>query len=224
MKYLIDTGNVEEIKRCNEFYPLAGVTTNPSLVAREKSDFWALLKEIRSVIGDDKMIHAQTVQTEAEKMVEEALLLKRELGDNFYVKIPMTEDGLKATKLLKREGVGVTVTTIFTPMQALMAAKAGADFVAPYVNRLDNILGDGVAVVEEIVRLFKTHNLDCQVLAASFKNCQQVFECALAGCQTATISADLFKTSISHPMTDAAIVGFEKDWKKTYGDKTILDF
>ncbi len=224
MQYLVDTGNLEAIRHINEFYPLAGVTTNPTLVSKEKSEFWALVKEIRNIIGADKMLHVQTVQTKAEKMVEEAKLLKETLGGEFYVKVPMTEEGLKATKMMKKLGIGVTMTTIFTPAQALMAAKAGASFVAPYVNRLDNILGDGVKVVEDIVALFKVHNLDCKVLAASFKNCEQIHKCALAGCHTATISDDLFKMSISHPMTDAAIVGFDKDWKNQYGDSTILDF
>ena len=126
--------------------------------------------------------------------------------------------------MLKEIGIGVTMTAIFTPAQALIAAKAGASFVAPYVNRLDNILGDGVRVVEDIVTQFDFYGLDCQVLAASFKNAQQVHECALSGCHTVTIAPEIFKSIISHPMTDAAIMGFEKDWKNVYGEKTILDF
>lgn len=224
MQYIIDTGNVEDIRYVNEFYPLDGVTTNPSLVAKEGKEFWPLLKEIRNIIGSEKMIHAQTVQTTAEKMVEEAKLMKETIGGNFYVKVPMTEEGLKATKILKELGIRVTMTTIFTPAQALMAAKAGASYVAPYVNRLDNIVGDGVRVVEDIVTEFEIHGLDCKVLAASFKNCEQVHKCALCGCHSVTISADIFKSLISHPMTDAAIAGFEKDWAAQYGDKKILDF
>ncbi len=224
MEFLVDTGNLDAIRHCNEFYPVAGVTTNPTLVAKEKSDFWALVKEIRNIIGPDKMLHVQTVQTTAEKIVEEAKLIKETVGGEFYVKIPIGEEGLKATMMLRELGIGVTMTAIFTPAQALMAAKAGASFVAPYVNRLDNILGDGVRVVEDIVETFAVHGLDCQVLAASFKNCQQIHACALAGCHTATISADLFKSLITHPMTDAAVTGFDKDWKDMYGDQTILDF
>lgn len=224
MKYFIDTGNLAEIKHCNEFYPLAGVTTNPTLVAKEKSDFWTLIKEIRNIIGPDKILHVQTVQTTAEKMVEEAKLIKETVGGEFCVKIPIGEEGLKATMMLKELGIGVTMTAIFTPAQALIAAKAGASFVAPYVNRLDNMIGDGVRVVEDIVQQFELYGLDCQVLAASFKNCEQIHKCALAGCHTVTIAADLFKSVIAHPMTDAAVAGFEKDWKAMYGDKTILDF
>ncbi len=224
MKYFVDTGNLEEIKHINEFYPLDGVTTNPSLVAKEKADFWTLIKGIREVIGPEKMLHIQTVQTTAEAIVEEAKLIKDTVGGEFYVKIPIGKEGLKATMMLKKLGIGVTMTAIFTPQQALLAAKAGADFVAPYVNRLDNILGDGIRVVEDIVIQFENYGLDCQVLAASFKNCEQIHKCALVGCHTVTIATDLFKQAISHPMTDAAISGFDKDWKAMYGDKTIMDF
>ena len=132
--------------------------------------------------------------------------------------------GLKATMELKKLGIGVTMTAIFTPAQALMAAKAGASFVAPYVNRLDNILGDGTDVVAQIVEELEIHELDCKVLAASFKNAEQVHKCALAGCHSVTVTDDIMKNLISHPMTDAAIAGFEKDWNNAYGDKKILDF
>ena len=224
MIYILDTADLAAIKHCNEFYPLAGVTTNPSIISKENTEFWGLVKEIRSIIGKDKMLHVQTVQTEASKMVEEAKLLKKELGGDFYVKIPIGEEGLKATKELKKLGIGVTMTAIFTPAQALIAAKAGASFVAPYVNRLDNILGDGTDVVAQIVEELEIFGLDCKVLAASFKNAEQVHKCALAGCHSVTVTADVLKSLITHPMTDAAIEGFEKDWNKAFGDKTILDF
>lgn len=224
MIYILDTADIEAIKHCNEFYPLAGVTTNPSIISKENTDFWKLVKEIRSIIGEEKMLHVQTVQTKADKIVEEAKLLKKELGGELFVKIPIGEEGLKATMELKKLGIGVTMTAIFTPAQALIAAKAGASFVAPYVNRLDNIIGDGTEVVAQIVELLENYDLDCKVLAASFKNAEQVHKCALYGCHSVTVSADIMKTLISHPMTDAAIDGFDKDWKRVYGDKTILDF
>ncbi len=224
MIYILDTADIEAIKHCNEFYPLAGVTTNPSIISKENTGFWKLVKEIRSIIGEEKMLHVQTVQTKADKIVEEAKLLKKELGGELFVKIPIGEEGLKATMELKKLGIGVTMTAIFTPAQALIAAKAGASFVAPYVNRLDNIIGDGTEVVAQIVELLENYDLDCKVLAASFKNAEQVHKCALYGCHSVTVSADIMKTLISHPMTDAAIDGFEKDWKRVYGDKTILDF
>ena len=224
MIYILDTADLAAIKHCNEFYPLAGVTTNPSIIAKANTDFWPLVEEIRNIIGPDKMLHVQTVQKSAEKMVEEAKLIKERVGGEFFVKIPIGEEGLKATMELKKLGIGVTMTAIFTPAQALMAAKAGADFVAPYVNRLDNILGDGAEVVAEIVNQLELYELPCRVLAASFKNAEQVHKCASVGCHTVTVTLDVLKALISHPMTDAAIAGFEKDWSGAYGEKTILDF
>lgn len=224
MLFMLDTADVKSIKRCNEFYPLAGVTTNPSIISKENKAFWDSVLEIRSIIGEDKMLHVQTVQTKANKIVEEAKLLKEKIGGNFYVKIPISEEGLKATKILKEMGIGVTVTAIFTSVQALIAAEAGADFVAPYVNRLDNILGDGTEVVAQIVKEFANYNINCKVLAASFKNAEQVLKCAMSGCQSVTISENILKTIISHPMTDLAIKTFENDWHRVYGDKKILDF
>lgn len=224
MLYILDTADLEAIRHCNEFYPLAGVTTNPSIISKANTDFWKLVKEIRSIIGEDKMLHVQTTQKTADKIVEEAKLLKKELKGDFYVKIPINEEGLKATMELKKLGIGVTMTAIFTPTQALIAAKAGASFVAPYVNRLDNIIGDGTEVVAQIVEQFELYGMDCKVLAASFKNAEQVHKCSMVGCQSVTVTADILKNVISHPMTDAAIAGFDKDWKTVYGDKTILDF
>ena len=224
MIYILDTADLAAIKHCNEFYPLAGVTTNPSIIAKAKCDFWGLVKEIRAIIGEEKMLHVQTTQTTADKIVEEAKLLQATLGGNFFVKIPIGEEGLKATMMLKEIGIGVTMTAIFTPAQALMAAAAGASFVAPYVNRLDNILGDGVEVVAEIVNQIELYGFDCKVLAASFKNAEQVHKCASVGCHSVTVTDDIMKLLISHPMTDAAIAGFEKDWAGVYGDKSILDF
>lgn len=223
MLYILDTADLDAIKHCNEFYPLAGVTTNPSIIAKEKADFWAHIKEIRDIIGPEKMLHVQMVQTEATKMVEEAKLICDKIGGKTYIKIPICEEGLKATKELKKLGIGVTMTAIFTPQQALIAAMAGASFVAPYVNRLDNILGDGSDVAAQIVNLFNIYNLDCKVLVASFKNAEQVHKCALAGCDIVTVSDEILRALIDHPMTDAAVEGFEKDWKSVYGEKTILD-
>lgn len=224
MEYYLDTADIKAIKHCNEFYPVSGVTTNPSIIAKENRDFWSIIKDIRDIIGPDELLFAQTVQTTAEKMVEEAKLLNEKAGGNFAVKIPICEEGLKATSELKKIGIKVLMTAIFTPAQALIAAKAGADYVAPYVNRLDNITGNGCEIVAQIVEQFEIHELPCKVLAASFKNAEQVHRCALAGCHCATLNADILKAVIAHPMTDAAIAGFEKDWQGAYGNKKILDF
>ncbi len=224
MLYILDTANLEAIRHCNEYYPLAGVTTNPSIISKEKADFWTLVTSIREIIGEEKMLHVQTIQKKAEGIVEEAKLLRERLGENFYIKIPISEEGLKATMMLKKMGINVTVTAIFTPAQALLAAMAGADFVAPYANRLDNIIADGCAVVAEIVKQFEQYGLKTKVLAASFRNAEQVHKCSSVGCHSVTVSADILRKVITHPMTDAAIADFDRDWSGVYGDKTIADF
>ena len=169
MIYILDTADLAAIKHCNEFYPLAGVTTNPSIIAKANTDFFKLVKEIRAIIGEDKMLHVQATAKTAEGIIEEAKLLKKELAGEFYIKIPISEEGLKATMELKKLGIGVTMTAIFTPTQALMAAVAGASFVAPYVNRLDNIIGDGTSVVAEIVNQFELSVLTARCLRQALK-------------------------------------------------------
>ncbi len=223
MLYVLDTADLEAIKHYNEFYPLYGVTTNPSIIAKEKTEFLSHVKKIRDIIGPDKMLCVQTLETTAEGIVEDAVALQKAIGGNFYIKVPIGEAGLKATPIIKAKGIGVLMTAIFTPTQALISAEAGADFVAPYVNRLDNICCDGCDVVAEIVNQFDNYGYDCKVLAASFKNVEQVNKCASFGCHSVTVAPEIMKGLISHPMTDAGIAGFEKDWQGVYGDKGIKD-
>ncbi len=223
MLYILDTADLAAIKHANEFYPLAGVTTNPSIIAKEKTDFFKHIQAIRDIIGPDKLLCVQTLGKTAEEIVRDGELLKEAVGGSFYLKVPIGEAGLKATPILKAKGIGVLMTAIFTPAQALISAKAGADFVAPYVNRLDNIVGDGCAVVAEIVNQFDMFGMDCRVLAASFKNVEQVNKCASVGCHSVTVSLDILQGIISHPMTDAAIAGFDKDWAGVYGSKGISE-
>lgn len=223
MKYIIDTANLDQIKRCIEFFPVAGVTTNPTIISRENADFISLIKNIREIIGPDLMLHVQATGDTAEKIIEEAKILRDAVGGNFYVKVPISPQGLKATTKLKEMGMKVTETAIFTQQQALIAALAGADFVAPYVNRLDNIVSDGVQVVGEIVDMFKAHNLKCNVLAASFKTVEQIHKIAMTGCQSVTINPELFDTLTYHPMTQYAIDDFNADWEAVYGKKSIVE-
>lgn len=223
MLYIIDTANTEDIRRLVEYYPIDGVTTNPTIISKEHTDFLALASEIRSIIGDKRMFHIQVTGKTADKMIYEARKLREYVGGNFYVKVPICEEGLRATMKLKEEGFAVTMTAIFTQQQALIAAKAGADFVAPYVNRLDNIVSDGVSVVTETVDMFKNQGIDCGVLAASFKTVEQIHKVAVAGCHAVTLSADLFSTLMYHPMTTKAIYDFGKDWESVYGATTIAD-
>lgn len=223
MMYIIDTANLAAIRKCIEYYPVAGVTTNPTIISKEHADFIKLIKNIREIIGPDLMLHIQATGSTAEVIVKEAQLLRDAVGGNFYVKVPISPQGLKATTILHNMGIKVTETAIFTQQQALIAALAGADFVAPYVNRLDNIVSDGVQVVGEIVELFKKHDIKTKVLAASFKTVEQIHKIAISGCHSVTINPELFDTLTYHPMTQYAIDDFNADWKTIYGNKTIID-
>ncbi len=223
MLYIIDSADLDEIKKCAEFYPISGVTTNPTIISREKSDFKELLLQIRQIIGPDKMFHIQTTSDDCDEIVKEAVALQGLVGGDFYIKIPITAEGLKATAQLKKMGIKVTMTAIFTQQQAMIAAAAGADFVAPYINRLDNIVADGVSVVEEIVKMFNTHNIKTRVLAASFKTPEQVHKIAMVGGHAVTISPDLFEKLIYHPLTLYAMDAFNADWETVYQDKSILE-
>lgn len=223
MMYIIDSADTEKIKRCVEFFPVAGVTTNPTIISKEKADFVQLVKTIRDIIGPEKMFHIQTTADTAEDMIREAKALKELVGGNFYIKIPISAQGLKAMMQLKKMGINVTATAIFTQQQAMLAAMAGADFVAPYVNRLDNIVSDGVHVVEEIVKMFRAQNVNCKVLAASFKTVEQIHKIAVVGGDAVTINPELFDLLTYHPMTQYAIDDFNVDWESVYGKKSILD-
>ncbi len=224
MIYMLDTANIEAIRKTLEFYPVDGVTTNPTIIAKENTDYKQLLKDIRKLVGNDRMLHVQTTSPYAEGMVQEALALKEFVGGCFYAKIPASEQGIKAMQILKEKGIHITATAIFTQQQALISAKAGADFVAPYVNRLDNISSDGVGVVTDIVSLFKTYNFETKVLAASFKNAEQVHRISLGGAHSVTISPELFESLLYHPLTNQSIADFTKDWEGVYGEgKSVLD-
>ena len=223
MLYLIDTARLEDIRRVCEYYPVAGVTTNPTIISREKADFKKIICDIREIIGENKQLHVQTTATEAKEILREAEMIRQTVGGNFFIKIPITKEGLKATEMCKKMGIGVTMTAIFTQPQALMAARAGADFVAPYINRLDNIVSDGVNVVNEIVDIFKVYNIKTQVLAASFKNVEQVHKVSMTGAHAVTINPDLFDMMIYHPLTYYAIDDFTADWQQVYGEKGVCD-
>lgn len=223
MLLLLDTANLEKIKKLNDLFPINGVTTNPSIISKENRDFFEILKDIRKIIGKDKMLHAQVLGTTSQDIVNEAKYLYKEIGGNLFIKIPVIPQGIKAIKILKDEGIKVTATAVFTPMQALIAAQAGADFVAPYVNRLDNIAADGLKVVEEILKMFKEYGLNTKVLAASFKNVEQIHKSALMGVDSVTASPDIVEKLIYHPLTDWSVEQFINDWENVYGEGKRID-
>lgn len=223
MIYMLDTADINAIRKAVDLYPVAGVTTNPSIVAKENRPLKEILLDIRECIGEERMLHAQVMGKDAETMLEEAKALKA-FDNNIIVKVPATPQGIKAMKLVHAEGIRITATAILTPQQALVAAVAGAEFLAPYVNRLDNICSDGVNVAAEIVALIDTYNLNAKVLGASFKNVQQVHQLSLVGAQSVTIAPDVFDLLLVHPLTDSGVAGFVSDWDGVYGkDTTVLD-
>ncbi len=222
MNILLDSAEVKFIKSANEYYPIDGITTNPTILAKEKRPYIEILQEIVSIIGSEKMLHVQVLSTNAKEIIKEAEYVSQILNGNIYIKIPVIPEGFKAMMALRQMNIKFTATAVFTPQQALMAAKAGASFVAPYVNRIDNISGDGVKVVADIVKIFDTHHIKTQVLAASFKNVEQVQKVCLAGTHSVTLSEDVFINLYHHPLTDWSVNRFIEDWESVYGKGAIL--
>lgn len=224
MQILLDTADVNKIKAVLPYFPIDGVTTNPSILAKEAKDVKETLTQIRELLGPDRMLFAQATAHDSASIVAQAEALTREFGPNFYTKIPVTMQGLRAVSVCRERGLKTLVTAIFTPMQALLAAKAGADYVAPYVDRLDNITSDGASVVGEIVELYRTYGYETKVLAASFKNIQQVYNAASCGAHGVTVTAQLCEKLIFHPYTDRSLEDFDIDWRCRFGDNGIETF
>lgn len=217
MKFIIDDANIEAIKKIYEYYPVDGVTTNPSILAKCKRPPFEVLKEIRAFIGKEAELHVQAVALEAQGMVEDAYAIIKELGDTTYVKIPSIPEGFKAMKELKKEGIRITATAIYTPMQAYLAAKCGADYAAPYINRIDNMGYNGIQTAKNIHDIFKNNDLKTQVLAASFKNSQQVLELCEYGIGASTISPDVIDALVKNTAITSAVADFIKDFEELAG-------
>ena len=213
MKFFIDTANVNDIKRINEWGILVGVTTNPSLIAKESGKpFEAIIEEICGIV--DGPISAEVISLEAPGMIEEGRKLAK-IHRNVVVKLPLIPEGLKACKALSAEGIRTNVTLCFSATQGLMAAKAGATYVSPFVGRLDDINLRGMDLIEELVAIFENYGLETQVLAASIRLPRHVTEAALAGAHVATIPTKVFDQMVQHPLTDKGVAQFMADWKKS---------
>ncbi len=223
MKLFIDSADVNKIQLLNDYYSIDGVTTNPSIIVKEGKPYIPLLKDIQSSIGTEKELFVQAIADMAENIVEEAKYIQDSLQGNIVIKIPVTSEGLKAIKLLSRMGIRTLATTVYTPMNAYLAAKAGASYVAPYVNRIDNLSGNGIQVVKDIVEIFAKSNFNCEVLAASFKNTQQVLEVCLAGAQGVTASPDIIEAFLKVPSIKENVETFSKEWYGLYGSNSLLD-
>ncbi|MGL4774484.1 MAG: fructose-6-phosphate aldolase [Clostridium sp.] len=212
MKLFIDTAIVEEIKRANEMGIICGVTTNPSLIAKSGRIFKEVIKEISEIVNGP--ISAEVMGEKSDEMIVEAEELCR-INNNITIKIPMTEEGLKATKALSEKGVRVNVTLIFSSAQALLAARAGATFVSPFIGRYDDIGIDGMGLIEEIARIFNIHGIKTEIIAASIRNPIHVTRAALNGAHIATVPLNVLEQMIKHPLTDAGIEKFKEDFKKS---------
>ena len=222
MEYFIDSANAAVIADLCQYFPVAGVTTNPTIVAREKGDFRQILLDVRTAAGD-RLLHAQVTAETAGEMLREAHLFRDLLGEPLAIKIPVIREGLRAIPRLKEEGFTVTATAIFSATQAMLAAQAGADYAAPYINRFDTVCGDGVRLVGDIALLYAQNGYRTKILAASFKNAQQIAEVMAAGAHSVTLAPELFDMMLSHPMTDLAMDAFRRDWTGVYGTASVGD-
>jgi len=213
MKLFIDTANVDEIRAANDLGVICGVTTNPSLIAKEGKVFEEVIKEITTIV--DGPISAEVVAPDADGMVAEAKELVK-IHDNIVIKIPVTEEGLKAVKKLAAIGIKTNVTLIFSAAQALLAARAGASFVSPFVGRLDDISDNGMELVSEIAEIFAIHDIPTEIISASIRGPQDVTDSARAGAHIATVPYKVIQQMIKHPLTDIGIQKFMDDWNKTF--------
>ena len=211
MKFFIDTANVDEIKEAQDLGMVDGVTTNPSLVAKERQEFRGLIKEICAVVAGP--VSVEVVSLEAGKMIEEAQDLAG-MADNIVIKVPLIEEGLKAVKVLTEKGIKTNVTLCFSPVQALMAAKAGATYISPFVGRLDDISSVGMDLVEQIAVIYENYAYETEIIVASVRNPIHVLDAALVGADISTIPLKVIRQLIKHPLTDIGLENFLADWKK----------
>ena len=217
MKLFIDTANVEDIRKANDMGVICGVTTNPSLIAKEGRDFKEVIKEIAEIVDGPISGEVKATTVDAEGMIKEGREIAA-IHPNMVVKIPMTVEGLKAVKVLSKEGIKTNVTLIFSANQALLAARAGATYVSPFLGRLDDISTPGINLIEDIVQIFDNYGLETEIIAASIRNPIHVTDCALAGASIATIPYSVIEQMTKHPLTDQGIEKFKKDYIAVFGE------
>ena len=217
MKFFIDTANVEEIRKANDMGVICGVTTNPSLIAKEGRDFNEVMKEITTIVDGPISGEVKATTVDAEGMIREGREIAK-IHPNMVVKIPMTAEGLKAVKVLSAEGIKTNVTLIFSANQALLAARAGASYVSPFLGRLDDISTAGIDLIQDIVQIFDNYGLETEIIAASVRNPIHVTDCALAGAHIATVPYKVIMQMIKHPLTDAGIEKFQEDYRAVFGE------
>ncbi len=217
MKFFIDTANVEEIRKANDMGVICGVTTNPSLIAKEGRDFNEVIKEITTIVDGPISGEVKATTVDAEGMIREGREIAQ-IHPNMVVKIPMTAEGLKAVRVLSAERIKTNVTLIFSANQALLAARAGASYVSPFLGRLDDISTAGIDLIQDIVQIFDNYGLETEIIAASVRNPIHVTDCALAGAHIATVPYKVIMQMIKHPLTDVGIEKFQEDYKAAFGE------
>ncbi len=217
MRFFIDTANVEDIRKANDMGVICGVTTNPSLIAKEGRDFNEVIKEITAIVDGPISGEVKATTTDAEGMIKEGKEIAA-IHPNMVVKIPMTVEGLKAVKVLAAEGIKTNVTLIFTVAQALMAARAGATYVSPFLGRLDDVSMSGTGLIREITEVFRINDIKTQIISASIRNAIHVTECAKAGADIATVPYQVLEQMTKHPLTTAGIEKFQADYKAVFGE------
>lgn len=219
MEYLFDTANIEDIKNYSEMIPITGVTSNPSIIKSEgKIDFFPHFRKIREIIGMDKTLHIQVLAQDCEGIIKDAKAILEQVDRSVFIKIPVTEEGLKAIRILKAKGVSITATAIYTQMQGFLAMEAGADYIAPYFNRMENLNINPREVIRGFAQMIKEYGYQTKILAASFKNMGQVNDAFLCGAQTATMSPDILKDAFKMPSIQKAVDDFQGDWDKVFGE------
>ena len=222
MEFLLDTANIAAIEKYNDIYGIAGVTTNPVILAREGGEFFPTLYKIREIIKD-KELHVQVTADNAAEMLLEADVIAERLGKDVFIKVPANEVGIKAMRMLKAKGYRVTATVIYTIQQALLSSSVGADYVAPYYNHICDNVGDATEVIAKMADIFKSHGRATKILAASFRNTSQVISSFSSGASAVTLSPDMFSTMLRIPAADATVAKFSRTWEDMYGGKKIFE-
>lgn len=221
-KLIIDNADLKTIQRLYEYYPVKGVTTNPAILCKIRLPPYDILRSIRSFIGKEADLHVQVISQTADKMIREALDIKNELGKNTYVKIPVTLEGLKAIKHLSQTAGNITATAVYSKIQAYLASEAGADYVAPYVNRIDNLAQDGIQTVKAMQDIFTINQKETRILAASFKNVHQVITLVEYGIDSVTASPDIIDAFMKNASVDTAVGAFSREFSDCYGDDVTM--
>lgn len=223
MEFMFDTANIEVIKKYKDTFPITGITSNPSIIKKEgKIDFFNHFKEIRNILGQEKSIHIQVVSKECNGIVKEAETIREKVDNKVYIKIPVTAEGLKAMNILKAKGVGITATAVYTKVQSLLSLEAGADFIAPYFNRMENMNIDPRATIQMVADMIDRYNYPTKILAASFKNIGQVMDSFSAGAQVATVAPEILKDSLNMALIGRAVDDFTSDWEGVFGKGTSI--